>query len=405
MGLEFPDFLRGIALIGKSGATYLPVAVDPTGQLYIVLTGAPDVTIPGTVSVDDLNTLKQIQGTDGTVYRTAKVDASGQFIMVPRGQSGNYMAVDAAGYLTAILKGLKPDASLGSIAVDASGQLIMVPRGATGNYMNVDAAGYLTAILKGLEGANLRTIAVDATGRMIGLIADANAAWGYTQNLGLADLGAALGSVQRWDHRGQVFDAMTFDTGLPLDWEVQKHGNEVLQVVPGYGSHGAYSLSIIMENVAVTYAMFKKRFRTVPLSKFGIECSFSFPSTKFNIAMICLLYNGTNYQLAGLYWNTSINTLYYMNSSAGYTNLSTGAKLRADARVFNHMKLVADFSAAKYVRALWNEEAYSIPTQPLLTIADATERHMFFYILVDTSTPNAETCYIDDIIITNEEPA
>lgn len=404
MGLEFPDWLRGAALVGQNGVNYLPVAVDPAGQMYIVLTGAPDITIPGDVNIVDLNTLKQIQGTDGTVFRTAKVDANGQFIMVPRGQTGNYMSVDASGYLTAILKGLKPDASLGSIAVDASGQLIMVPRGATGNYMNVDAAGYLTAILKGLEGANLRTIAVDDTGRMIGLIANVNAAWGYTQNESLANLAASMRPIQRWDKRGQIIEVTDFENGFPPQISLYHPGSESYAIEPHYSQSGDYCLDVLTQAAVDSYIEFWQDFRMVPSSKFGVEIALALGSSQLEIILAADLFTGAERYQSRVAWTAHNSTLYYQNSAGALVSLSSNAKLMLSTGIYNHIKLVADFTTYKYMRVLLNEQSFAIPTQELYHSADTSAPHLKFYLRILSKYAVAYHVYVDDWIVTAEEP-
>jgi len=404
MGLEFPDFLRGIALIGKSESTYLPVAVDPTGQLYIVLTGAPDVTIPGTVSVDDLNTLKQIQGTDGTVYRTAKVDASGQFVMVPRGQSGNYMAVDAAGYLTAILKGLKPDASLGSIAVDASGQLIMVPRGASGNYMNVDASGYLTAVLKGLYGSTLATVAVDASGRMVGLIADTGNPWSSQNVLGLAELASRLGAAQRYDPRGCVLDTMLFENGIPADLYVVKSGAETFETVPTHGKSSGYCAKIVTLASTGSYVILTRYIRTKATSKIGIEVQTQFSDPRFYMRLQINTYGaGGSYQ-GELTWNAETHLITKTAGGGSSVAIDSNAYHYATDMIYNPLKLVIDPVTGKFHRGLFCGKEYDLSAYNLYSVAASNTEYIAITAFFAPTTNNAITAYLDHMITTYAEP-
>ena len=187
---EFPDWLRGFVLVGKDGEDWRVLGVDENGYLGAILKAAAEVSIPDNVNVTQESTTRDVQGLDGETLRTLSVDSYGQLIMVPRGQAGYYMAVDASGYLTTILKGSIEGAGLHTVRVDAEGQIIMVPRGSGGNYLAVDENGYLGAILKaaaevtipgdvnvtqesttrdvqGLDGETLRTLSVDSYGQLI----------------------------------------------------------------------------------------------------------------------------------------------------------------------------------------------------------------------------------------------
>jgi len=185
-------------IIGMDGVTARDVAVDGSGRLIMTPVSDTGIAlsvdasgfltcklsgnllgITGNVGVNQTAKDREIQGSEaGVGLHTVAVDNLGQIIMVPRGNTGNYMAVDANGYLGAILKAAAEvtipgdvsvdqnsairtvqgvdGATLRTVVVDADGQIIMVPRGNTGNYMAVDANGYLGAILKAginIEGA------------------------------------------------------------------------------------------------------------------------------------------------------------------------------------------------------------------------------------------------------------
>ena len=360
MGLEFPDFLRGIALIGKYGTSYLPVAVDPTGQLYIILTGAPDVTIPGTVDVDDLNTVKQIQGIDGTTYRTAKVDSSGQFIMVPRGQSGNYMTVDAS--------------------------------------------GFLTTVLKGLCGSALATVAVDSAGRMIGLIADANDAWGSNQSMGLGELASRLGGLQRWDTRGRLLDAVSFDNGKPLDMTFLVYSTEDYHITPSFNVSGGYALYGKLIADANSYIGMYRTLRANAVSPIGGELAIATSSTKllvniqFNICDAAHMFNPQ------LIWNQYTSALTLNGCVGGTVTLDSSCAPSASNKVYNYMKIVVNPLTGKCVRALWNERTYDLSGYTMTDGGASAVTYIRNYVNVSAAYINLDIFYIDHIATTYAEP-
>jgi hypothetical protein len=191
MSIELPDWLRGTLLLGQTaGGAIVPVLIDASGQINILVRGVDAGGTVRTVRVDNVGQLYAIlrgaggndvavdgagnlaailKGIDGLGnLRTLLVDASGQAIMVPRGNSGNYLLVDASGFMTTVLKGLGADAALHTVMTDNAGQIIMVPRGSTGNYLLVDASGFMTTVLKGLGAdAALHTVMTDNAGQII----------------------------------------------------------------------------------------------------------------------------------------------------------------------------------------------------------------------------------------------
>jgi hypothetical protein len=97
---ELPDWLRAFALLGKHGTEYLVVAVDESGQMYVL-----------------------VRGEDGAgVLRTVRTDESGRLLMVPRGDSGYYLDVDANGYLTSVIKG-DYGGALRTVKLDDAGRM------------------------------------------------------------------------------------------------------------------------------------------------------------------------------------------------------------------------------------------------------------------------------------------
>ena len=151
----------------------------------------------GTGSLQEIavNTRGQIevQARDANaLIRNLLVDSAGRLIVVPRGESGYYLNVDANGYMGAILKAeaavsiaanvtVEQDdatrtvqgiegANLRTLAVDSSGRLIAIMRGAAGYNVLVDSNGYLTSAMKGYDGSVYRTIKTDTSGRMEALM-------------------------------------------------------------------------------------------------------------------------------------------------------------------------------------------------------------------------------------------
>jgi len=361
MGVEFPDFLRGIALIGKYGTTYLPVAVDPTGQLYIVLTGAPDITIPGTVNVDDLNTVKQIQGTDGAVYRTAKVDASGQFIMVPRGQSGNYMAIDANGFMTAVLKG---------------------------DY-----------------GGTLYTIGLDNEGRITAYLVDDVDAFGKINTTGIAELAARLGSPVRFDRRGKVMELETFKDGigrLQFNYagaSIAYALNPVIFMKDGYslmctiaGGAGD-TLENIMENGG-NWA-----------GKLGFSWNFRVTNKRGLAKCRIAVYTGSTYYYGGLCYDQDNEKLTYLHTDATEHDLTGGSNVKVSANVWNYIKVVVDPSTGKYVRGIFNNNEYDMSALSLMNSASTDAKRFIGYAKLSRTATGTEIYYLDNLVATNAEPA
>ncbi|GAH57865.1 unnamed protein product, partial [marine sediment metagenome] len=114
---------------------------------------------------DDINCLAVY---NGKLYAGS---ATGGIVFVARSSSLSDLAVDANGFLTALMKGQESGAGLHTIATDGGGRMIGVIRDPTSdNYMAIDDEGFMQALMKGKYGAAFKTIATDSDGRMLATI-------------------------------------------------------------------------------------------------------------------------------------------------------------------------------------------------------------------------------------------
>ena len=133
-----------------------------TGELIAAMKGDDSGTLR-TIAVDANARLEAVmKGLYGATFKTLATDTNGNLIAILKGASGNDIAVDASGYLTAIMHG-----DQGAVAQDANNKLISVMQGSQG----IDVAqelttGELIAAMKGDDSGTLRTIAVDSNARI-----------------------------------------------------------------------------------------------------------------------------------------------------------------------------------------------------------------------------------------------
>ena len=400
---EFPDWLRGFVLVGKDGEDWVPLVVDEDGYMGAILKAAAEVTIPGNVAVDQNDSTRAVQGIEGANLRTIAVDASGQIIMVPRGSTGNYMSVDAAGFLSAILKGQIEGAGLSSVAVDASGQIIMVPRGSSGNYMSIDSDGYMGSVMKGIEGATLRTIAVDEDGNMISILKDTGDQWGEKISVGLGELAARLGSPISWDRRGQVVRIIDFSKGM-AQMSMTKYG--VGSAYALYGAiyeSGGYSLGLTTGTNANGYCQAVSYFVYSPSERVGVEVAMSSGGRPEEIIIALYIFDGTTLHQPKLRFQASRGYLQYENTVPTYVDVCV-ATPPALVNFFFTVKFVIDMSLIKWDRVLYAGTAYDKSAYGYKTGASAVKPYGYVRVKALNSGAVTSTVYVDRIIVTTNEP-
>jgi len=169
---------------GKYGDTLKIVAVDENGNIVGVLQGIDAGGILRTLKVDSNGQIiSVIKGDQGIVAQDAsnrlisvikgsealdvkQKAVTGELITVMQGNQGVDVAQQATGELVSVIKG-----DQGIVAQDASNRLISVIKGSEGlNVKQQAITGELVSVMQGLDGATLRTVAVDGAGNIIGVM-------------------------------------------------------------------------------------------------------------------------------------------------------------------------------------------------------------------------------------------
>ena len=445
VGVNADGKLEIVAMGEDAGGDALPLLVDASGRVIMVAYGT--INVAGTSTVTQVDKDREVQGADGATLRTLAVDANGQLIMVPRGQGGNYMAVDAAGNLAMVAKGMdgasdlqtlavdtsgriimvpygtttvagtatvtQTDSSrevqgvegetLRTLAVDANGQLIMVPRGQGGNYLTIDSDGYMTTVIKGDDAGMLRTVALDAEGRLSAYIIDSSDAWGTFLAVGNAELAVRLGSPVVFHPSGRVVWMETWENGLAR-WTTggAGTGNSVALAVDSWAS-GGYSAKLIGGSTSDYSAYILRRFSWLPASSVGISLAYCAPGLWDRSSIQMYRADGSYVHEPGLQIGRSNSNLAVLVPDYGYVFVLAAAVGTGSLIDYNEVKLTVDMVNHKY-GTLWfkgGEYDLSYYSYPYSAGADSPTALCYFR---HYSRPGYnEYIYLDNIIYTVAE--
>ena len=377
---DWPDFTRAILIVGKDAAgNPVGVFVDSMGFLAAILKGQkPDATLA-----------------------TVALDASGRIIMVPNGTT----EISGTATVTQAAKDREVQgadgATLRTLAVDASGQLIMVPRGQSGNYMAIDAAGFMTAVLKGAHDSVLTTIGVDANGRIDAFLMDGSDQWGKTIRVGNADLAGRMGSPVTYDWRGQVVWQTTFADGAGNLIPLYSGTGAFIGCVPDYSLMGGYSLKLMGGSTSDRYAQFVGYIGRQPSRRVGLCIAFSNYAETTTIT-IRVRDGGRRYYGSIRYvWSTT--DLQYLGDDAAWHKF--GEQLFfVTPPVFNFIKVVIDGIAHKYVRCLCNTFEYDLSAYALESDVIGVDGTMEYDVKTISRAGYNDYNLIDRVIVTSNEP-
>lgn len=178
-----------------------------------------------------------------------------------------------------------------------------------------------------------------------------------------------------------------------------------------YGS-GLYSLKLTTGAVAGNTAEMNK-YVGVPLPKLiNLELRWLTTAQEANLRSIYFdLYRydgaiethmGVNYIGA---WGADSETWRVIPAGTGgnWVNVATQSFILDTNHCWNWIKFVADFENNRYVRLYSNEEIFDLSAYPAITQASAVNPMLDLEIVLVTNTGTAISCYIDDIIISEDK--
>lgn len=224
---------------------------------------------------------------------------------------------------------------------------------------------------------------------------------------GISDLGelaARLGSIVTFDRRGNVLWYDDFESGIEAWEDASLAGGHSFSWEPTYHRSGGFCAKMATDAHTDDDVYIYRRLPYPILSKSAFEVSLAIDGNCKELSLGFYLYTGTN-QLTGLLrWTASTGTWAYYGSDGTYHALSPTMQFYSLALLFNTLKLVCDFNNDQYVRLLVNNTVYDLSSIALHTRTEDLSPHLLAIIMLTTNTGAAATGYVDDAIVTQNEP-
>ena len=224
------------------------------------------------------------------------------------------------------------------------------------------------------------------------------------QSITQAEVAARLGSRDYFDRRGEVIFSSQDKKALTPPYLItitQAGTGGSATVSSAKGKSGARSIKLVTGNGNTDDTLLQIPVPYVSLSRHALELS-------FDITTVCLyslslsLYNGTRYYIGKVTYNPATTTLAIQRE--------TGAMVAIDAALalgtfsFHTIKLVVDFGLNKYVRLIVDQKTYDLSNYGLYSLASAAAPLLYAQADIQTLAVVSKTMYVDDILITKNEP-
>jgi len=219
-----------------------------------------------------------------------------------------------------------------------------------------------------------------------------------------AELAARLGSIVTFDRKGDVLLLDDFEDNINKWWISLNGVGAAIVLSNATARHGGSSCLLTTGNLIGDTEQISRYISYPVFSKLGMEIHFvSHPNLAF-VAITLTIDDGVTTYWGGLRYRPPTNTLEYYANGGAWTPLLAGVPLYPQAQCFNALKMVIDLPNIVYSQAILGQ--YTIPmTQALETTATLITPNSLGIFIITEAGANANTnCYVDDMIITQNEP-
>ncbi len=220
----------------------------------------------------------------------------------------------------------------------------------------------------------------------------------------MAELAVRLGSINSFDRRGEVVFLDSFEGGLTKWAPVTSISAVTVVQSQGAARSGGFAAKFTGSMVPETVGGIEHYEHYPVLSKLGAEASFTLEADLTYVEIESDLYNGSTYQRFRIRYHMGDQKLQYADSAGAWVDLATGVSIYGYLPLFHTLKVVGDAATGKYVRCLLDDQEYDLSGIACQAAASADVKHWRATVLADWLTVASASIYVDDVILTQNEP-
>lgn len=244
--------------------------------------------------------------------------------------------------------------------------------------------------------------AIDISGEV--LIKDTTDVWGNSVPMGLGELAVRTHAPPIvFDRRGDVLRWVDFESAT------QKFIASTLGGTPTYNrsnttaTNGSFSY-LISGAAAADSAQVAMQTNDFHVGNIGYSVSLASDDIKYSHRCNIYYYTGSDFYRATLKYDKNTEKLYYLNSSSSYVEIAD-IPYSANKYNFSTFKVVVDLTNMKYLRAICFGNEYDLSEHTLYSTNSAVTRHIKGSSIITGIDATAFSVYIDNMILTENEPA
>jgi len=220
----------------------------------------------------------------------------------------------------------------------------------------------------------------------------------------MAELAVRLGSPINYDRMGDVLAYESFENGNVRTILGGAGANTIKEITGVYAKTRGFSAHLRPHNIGQNQCNIHLYTTPIDIGKIGYEASFTCESDLSHIILYFDVYDGSNRIQVGIKYDHVNTKLYYLDEDNNYTDADIDVYLQEYPIMWNTIKFVIDIDNNKYTRVRTNNKTYSLTDIPIRKINSFTFPHLVSVFYVYNKADTTCDIYIDDIIITQNEP-
>lgn len=220
----------------------------------------------------------------------------------------------------------------------------------------------------------------------------------------MAELAARLGSPITHSREGNVIFVETFEAGLqPWNPTEEGAGTEIRISNENYRSSG-YSCRMITGTGAGAHAVIYRRFPYPVILTYGLEFSVLLNGI-YDELVATLEYNdGEVRHTFSIRYVRADEEIQIYNEAGAWVTVEEGVQLLSGYGLFHTFKLVVDLRTLAFCRLLVNHDVTDLGDYFAFDEENVQSPHILVSLDFITGEGYAPYCYVDDIILTQNEP-
>lgn len=222
-------------------------------------------------------------------------------------------------------------------------------------------------------------------------------------NIDTGELAARLGSPNTFDRRGNVVFMEDFEAAN-IHWETRGNGaGNAVALDPTAANTKEQSCKLTAGAGIAGTAIIERSFSASSIGQIGVEMSSRIDANTKYMIMDLHYDDGTNVYLGVVRYNHSALKMEWLHGGA-WEDLIPSYRWATAEYCFHTMKLVINIDTKEYVRFLVGNTEVNMAGRPLRTMAIGDYEAYTIQITHESDNAAAKSAWVDDIILTQNEP-